>query len=54
MDKNSHRKFVDALRIPTEITKHISNTTLEPNEEELIRELEKRFDQLFGSIDDNE
>ncbi len=54
MKRNLHQKFVDSLRIPQKPSKSAPKVELGSSEEELMRELEKKFDELFGSIDDDD
>lgn len=54
MKKNLHQKFVNDIRIPTEEIQDTKNSDLELDEEELMRQLEQKFDELFGPIDDDD
>lgn len=64
MEMSSHQKFINELRSPVvrynRMMQQRRNTaapqsaaSVSEEESELMRELEARFDELFGPIDDN-
>lgn len=54
MKKSLHQKFVDALRVTDEKMQGAKDSDIEPDEEDIMQKLEKRYEELFGPLNDDD